>query len=45
VNPGILPTAPVGQFGVPGGPQLPTVLLKSNDFFAHGMNFGVAFRF
>jgi hypothetical protein len=45
VNPGILPTAPTGQFGVPGGPQTPRVLLRSNDFFAHGMNFGVAFRF
>lgn len=45
VNPGVLPTAPPGQFGVSGGPQVPTVLMKSNDFYAHGMNFGVALRF
>ncbi|MCS6977545.1 MAG: BBP7 family outer membrane beta-barrel protein [Gemmatales bacterium] len=45
VNPGILPTAPTGQFGVPGGPPVPTVLQRSNDFYAHGMNFGVALRF
>lgn len=45
INPGILPTAPIGQFGVPGGPQVPTVLMRSNDFYAHGMNFGVALRF
>jgi hypothetical protein len=45
VNPANLPTAPPGEFGVAGGPPVPGVLLRSNDFYVHGMNFGVALRF
>jgi hypothetical protein len=37
------PTSPF--FGLTGGLPNPRVLLKNTDFYAHGMSFGVAFRF
>jgi hypothetical protein len=32
-------------FGMPGGPNRPAFRLHSTDFYAHGVNFGLEFRF
>jgi hypothetical protein len=32
-------------FGMPGGPNRPTFVFHSTDFYAHGVNFGLEFRF
>jgi Putative beta barrel porin-7 (BBP7) len=37
---------PIDQgFGTPGGPNRPTIDLKTTDFWAQGLNFGLEFKF
>jgi hypothetical protein len=43
VNPNLVPTS--ATFGTAGGPQRPAYLSRGGDFFAHGGNFGLEFRY
>jgi hypothetical protein len=43
VNPNSLPLS--ATFGQPGGPALPAVLHDRTDFWAQGVNFGLAYRY
>ncbi len=43
VNPNFVPTS--ATFGAAGGPTRPAVPFRTTDFFAHGANFGVEFRY
>jgi hypothetical protein len=43
VNPNLVPTSLT--FGAAGGPARPAFNFRSTDFFAHGVNFGLEFRY
>jgi hypothetical protein len=43
VNVNQVPTSTT--FGTPGGPNRPAFIFHSTDFYAHGVNFGLEFRF
>ncbi len=43
VNPNLVPTSMT--FGAAGGPSRPAFSFRQTDFFAHGANFGLEFRY
>ena len=43
VNPGLVPTS--ATFGTPGGPARPGRVFAETDFWAHGLNAGLAIEF
>jgi hypothetical protein len=43
LNPNLIPTS--STYGVPGGPARPAAGIHSTDFYAHGLNVGVTFRY
>jgi hypothetical protein len=43
VNPNLVPTST--KFGAAGGPARPAFAFRSTDFFAHGVNLGLEFRY
>lgn len=43
LNPNLIPTS--NTFGTPGGPARPAPGIRSTDFYAHGLNVGLSFRY
>jgi Putative beta barrel porin-7 (BBP7) len=43
LNPNLIPTS--STYGTPGGPARPEFAFPANDYFAHGANFGLEFRY
>jgi hypothetical protein len=43
LNPNLIPTS--STYGMPGGPSRPAAGIQRTDFYAHGLNLGVTFRY